>query len=691
MIVSLVKYICHIHSHKSALLVRSFRCVRFGFRLHDFDAYDNERRVRSIISRKASDTSFENVSSMLNTFNAPSLLTILLSLVFDVETASILYSPILAAFGIIVTYIFAKQLLHHHTSACMSAFLMSIVPSFLRNTTVGSFDGEALGMVVMILTFHLWIRSCQTGSLASVFGAVLSCYVIASSWTEGYVFTLHLISAHVVIRLLLSPKLSSIRNQGTIFLVSQLVCIIATSIDSMDSIISILTSLLLLQILSTHSSKNVFISVSLVLLSTLSSLYVSNNDYVNSLNPSYAATNMPLLFSSADHQPAIWSSYFQEMHILVFFIPVGLYLCTKKVFRTRRKCDNTRHDGFLFLILYSISSLYVSSCVLKAMLMFAPAACVLSSMAISILIRRHGSMMFVSSLDGLVIPDEDEDDEEDIGERKRRKLRKRREKVERKERKRNLEKEMFRKSKELSVVILIVIVGLLCFYVLHCVWIARHSFGTSSFVLRAKTRDDKYTYIKDFDESFDWIRQSTAEDALILSWRHYGHPIAALSNRKTVIDSSLQNITHAREVARIFASEEENAALMLRSWGVRYVYVVFGGLVAFRGDDLAEFRWMLRAAQLLPNVKLSREQYLNPRGVLRYDESAPDIMYDSLLYKLSYYRFGNTTTESGKPLGYDRARREEIGRKAFDLNHFKEVFTSSNWLVRVYEVMSNES
>ena len=75
---------------------------------------------------------------------------------------------------------------------------------------------------------------------------------------------------------------------------------------------------------------------------------------------------------------------------------------------------------------------------------------------------------------------------------------------------------MFRKSKELSVVILIVIVGLLCFYVLHCVWVARHSFGTSSFILRAKTRDNKYTYVKDFDESFDWIRQNTDKDASIL-------------------------------------------------------------------------------------------------------------------------------------------------------------------------------
>ena len=649
--------------------------------------------MRSIVSGNDMITfgfPFDNVSSMWNTLNAPALLTIPFGIVFGVDVGSILYSPVVAGLGIIMIYTFAKQLLHHHTSACMSAFLLSIVPSFLRNTTAGSFDGEALGVVTMILSFHLWIRSCQTGSLISVLGAACSCYVVASSWTGGYVFAVHLISVHIMIRVILSPELLSIRNQGTAFLLSQLVFIV-NFVDSVDSMISVLTALVLLHIPS--DLNKLFISVPLVLLSSLTSLYVSNNDYINSLHPLYAATNFPLLFSSTDHQPAIWSSYFYEMHVLVFFVPVGLYLCTRKVFRTRRKYDNVRHDGFLFLTLYALSSLYVSSCVLKAMLLFAPAACILSAMVISPLIRRHGNMMFVSSSDGLVAPYEDEDEEEDLDERKRRKLRKRRERMERKERKRNEEKEMFRKSKELSVVILIVIVGLLCFYVLHCVWVARHSFGTSSFILRAKTRDNKYTYVKDFDESFEWIRQNTDKDASILSWRHYGHPIAALSNRKTVINSRLgKNRTLSREVARIFALGEDHAASTLRSWGVRYVYVVFGGLISFRGDDLAEFRWMLRAAQLLPNdndeIELTREQYLNPRGVLRYDESAPDIIYDSMVYKWSYHRFGNTTTESGKPLGYDRARREEIGRKSFEFKHFKEVYTSSNCLVRVYEVVN---
>ena len=398
---------------------------------------------------------------------------------------------------------------------------------------------------------------------------------------------------------------------------------------------------------------------------------------------------MPLVFSSKDHQPAIWSSYFYEMHILVFFVPFGLYLCTKKLFR--RKGDNQQYDGFLFLILYAMSGLYISSCILKTMLIFAPPVCILSAMAISSMIRRHGNMMFLStSLNGLIYDGDDDDEGREVRKVKHKKMKKRL----KNEKNRKEEKELFQKSKELSIVILIVIAGLLCFYVLHCVWVARHSFSTSSFVLSANTRDQKKTFVKDFDESFEWVRLNTPSNVSILSWRHYGHPIAALSNRKTVIDSSLQNLTRVREAAQVFASNEKDAALTLRSWSVKYVYVVFGGLISFQGDDLGEFRWMLRAAQMLPSSSsssekdfFSRDQYLNSRGVLRYDESAPDTVYDSTLYKLSYYRFGVTTTESGKPLGYDRARREEIGRKSFDLKYFKEVYTSTNWLVRIYEVL----
>jgi len=42
---------------------------------------------------------------------------------------------------------------------------------------------------------------------------------------------------------------------------------------------------------------------------------------------------------------------------------------------------------------------------------------------------------------------------------------------------------------------------------------------------------------------------------------------------------------------------------------------------------------------------------------------------------------------TGKSLGWDRVRRAEVGVKDIDLEHFEEVYTSRNWLVRIYRVL----
>lgn len=62
-------------------------------------------------------------------------------------------------------------------------------------------------------------------------------------------------------------------------------------------------------------------------------------------------------------------------------------------------------------------------------------------------------------------------------------------------------------------------------------------------------------------------------------------------------------------------------------------------------------------------------------------------MKNSLMYKLSYYRFGETKLRKDYDRGYDRMRNAFIGYKDFDLHYFREAFTSSNWLMRIYEVL----
>lgn len=42
--------------------------------------------------------------------------------------------------------------------------------------------------------------------------------------------------------------------------------------------------------------------------------------------------------------------------------------------------------------------------------------------------------------------------------------------------------------------------------------------------------------------------------------------------------------------------------------------------------------------------------------------------------------------QPGKPFGFDVARAATIGRTGFDVAYFQEVFTTENWLVRVYEL-----
>jgi dolichyl-diphosphooligosaccharide---protein glycosyltransferase len=62
-------------------------------------------------------------------------------------------------------------------------------------------------------------------------------------------------------------------------------------------------------------------------------------------------------------------------------------------------------------------------------------------------------------------------------------------------------------------------------------------------------------------------------------------------------------------------------------------------------------------------------------------------MKNSLMYRLAYYRFGEVRTRGDQPSGYDTVRNCEIGLKKWDLKYFRESYTSSRWLVRIYEVL----
>jgi dolichyl-diphosphooligosaccharide--protein glycosyltransferase len=98
-------------------------------------------------------------------------------------------------------------------------------------------------------------------------------------------------------------------------------------------------------------------------------------------------------------------------------------------------------------------------------------------------------------------------------------------------------------------------------------------------------------------------------------------------------------LAHIATVGKAFSSSEENAYPLLRKHDVSYVLVLLGSLIQYSGDDLNKFLWMIRIASGVWPDEVKESDFFNSRGEFRVDEGATKTMSESLMYKMSYYRF----------------------------------------------------
>src|ERR1700679_3570868 len=70
-----------------------------------------------------------------------------------------------------------------------------------------------------------------------------------------------------------------------------------------------------------------------------------------------------------------------------------------------------------------------------------------------------------------------------------------------------------------------------------------------------------------------------------------------------------------------------------------YVLIIFGGLIGYSGDDINKSLWMVRIAQGVWPDEIQEPRYFTPQGDYRVDDKASPPMKNSLMYKMSYYRY----------------------------------------------------
>ncbi|XP_016540449.1 dolichyl-diphosphooligosaccharide--protein glycosyltransferase subunit STT3A isoform X2 [Capsicum annuum] len=705
-----------------AFSIRLFSVIKYESVIHEFDPYFNYR-VTQFLTKNGiydfwnwfDDRTWYPLGRVIGgtvypglTLTAGTLWWILnsLNIPLSVETVCVFTAPTFSALAAWATYLLTKEV--KGTGAGLTAAaLLAMVPSYISRSVAGSYDNEAVAIFALIFTFYLYIKTLNTGSLFYATLNALAYFYMVCSW-GGYTFIINLIPMHALLCIVTgrySPRLyiayAPLVILGT--LLAALVPVVGfNAVMTSEHFASFLVFLILNVVGLVYYIKGMLtpkmfkVAVTLVVsaglivccavVAVLVALVASSptkgwsGRSLSLLDPTYASKYIPIIASVSEHQPPTWPSYFMDINVLAFLVPAGIIACFLPL-----------TDASSFVILYLVTSVYFSGVMVRLMLVLAPAACIMSGIALSSafgVFTRSIKFASIGKQDDagdigngvtqnhVVKPDRNEEPPKEKASRKKKKEKENVEKAPTAAKK--SERRLLMLPMEASVVAILLLVLLGAFYVVHCVWAAAEAYSAPSIVLTSQSHDGLHVF-DDFREAYAWLSHNTDVDDKVASWWDYGYQTTAMANRTVIVDNNTWNNTHIATVGTAMSSPEKAAWEIFNSLDVKYVLVVFGGLVGYPSDDINKFLWMVRiGGGVFPHIK--EPDYLRD-GQYRIDNMATPTMLNCLMYKLSYYRFVET---DGK--GFDRVRRTEIGKKHFKLTHFEEVFTTHHWMVRIYKL-----
>lgn len=709
----LLKVVILITIAGAAISSRLFSVIRFESIIHEFDPWFNFRATKYLV-----DNGFY---SFLNWFDDktwyplgrvtggtlyPGLMVTsgvihkilsLFALPVDIRNICVLLAPGFSALTAFVTYLFTTEM-KDETAGLLAAIFMGIAPGYISRSVAGSYDNEAIAIFLLMLTFYLWIKAVKLGSMFwGALTAVFYFYMV-SAW-GGYVFITNLIPLHVFVMLLMGRytnrlyvAYSSWYTLGTLASM-QIPFVGFLPIRSSEHMAALgVFGLIQLVAFAEHiraqiPSKNfktlvVTSSIAIVVISfsALVGLTVTGviapwtGRFYSLWDTGYAKIHIPIIASVSEHQPTAWPSFFFDTHFLIWLFPAGLYFAIKDL-----------RDEHVFIIIYGILGSYFAGVMVRLMLTLTPVICVSAALAISTIFDVYGDFtsIFHVSKDTTISDDSESDvntsapasaasspaaiktglaDEPifsfiytHFG----------------------LVKPLFSKAIVLSSFLLYLVL-----FVFHCTWVTSNAYSSPSVVLASRQPDGSMYLIDDFREAYYWLRMNTAEDAKVMAWWDYGYQIGGMADRTTLVDNNTWNNTHIATVGRAMATSEEKAYPILRQHDVDYILIIFGGVIGYSGDDINKFLWMVRISEGIWPEEITERKFFTPQGEYRVDSGATQTMKDSLMYKMSYYRFSDL---QGRGSTTDRVRGQTIDEPVH-LDTLEEVFTSENWLVRLYKV-----
>lgn len=711
----LLQVVIFISIAGAAILSRLFSVIRFESIIHEFDPWFNFRATKYLVTHSFydflnwfDDRTWYPLGRVTGGTLYPGLMVTSgiiwhtlrewLGLPVDIRNICVLLAPAFSGLTAIATYCLTREM-KDSNAGMLAAIFMGIAPGYISRSVAGSYDNEAIAITLLMATFYFWIKAMKLGSVFYGTLTALFYFYMVSAW-GGYVFITNLIPLHVFVLILMGrynhrlyTAYSTWYSIGTLASM-QIPFVGFLPIRSNDHMAALgvfgLIQLVAFgdYIKSNISEKNfkTFLVFSIAFITTLGIgglfgltalgwIAPWTGRFYSLWDTNYAKIHIPIIASVSEHQPTAWPAFFFDTSFLIWLFPVGIYLCFQEL-----------KDEHVFVIIYGVLCSYFAGVMVRLMLTLTPVICVSGAIALSKLFDIYLDLSDIFSNGSTnTTKEEDEEEDEEIKEATEKvnaKSAKSKSKSKPKPQKSNTSGTILKLLSK--VLVLLSFSYYLFFFVYHCTWVTSNAYSSPSVVLASRNPDGSPAIIDDYREAYYWLRMNTPEDAKVMSWWDYGYQIGGMADRTTLVDNNTWNNTHIATVGKAMCSSEEVSYEILKKHDVDYVLIIFGGVIGFSGDDLNKFLWMIRISEGIWPDEVHERDYFTERGEYKVDGQATQTMKNSLMYKMSYYRFNDLF--NGRD-GTDRVRGQTIPLdNSPELNVLEEAFTSTNWIVRIYKV-----
>ena len=659
-----------------SFIIRIFSIIRFEIIIHEYDQWFNYRVTEYLpengayalwdwydpeswypLGRIIGGTLYPGI--MFTSFIIYKLLNTLLFPI-DITTICVFIPPIFASFTSIASFFLGKEVTGRKECGLLCSLFISIVPGYISRSIAGGYDNEAVAITAMIITFYFFVKAINTGSIFYSVLTSIGYFYMVSSW-GGYVFIINLIPLYILFLIIIGRNDIKVYTSYSIFYI--LGNALAMQIPFVGNLVykssehylshgvfAILNCVSFIDFLKNNIKTeemierlfSLFIFI-LTVFCFLGFIYFTYKGYIHFgerimtlLDPTYASKFIPIVASVAEHNPTSWTDFYFDLQFLLLFAPLGIIFCLT---------DPT--NSKLFIVVFSLCSIYFSSVMIRLLLLSSPALCLLSGIGISellhFLIQNNKSKTGNTSLIELIM-------------------------------------------------ITLLISYLIYQFILHSTFAAAESYSDNEIIEIIDNKDGTKVIMDEFREAYYWLRMNTPQNSKIVSWWDYGYQISGMSHRAVIVDNNTWNTSHIATVGAILAYNEYDSFKICKSLDANYVLILFGGVNGHDDDDINKFLWMVRITHgYYPKVKESN--YVSNEYGYSIDESAPEQFLESMIYKLSYYKFDeypyveyHEETESEEVImGYDNVRLSAIS-KVVKLSLFEEVYTTETWMVRIYKV-----